>query len=287
MPEIAFFRPRTLAQAIECLASDREARPIAGGQTLVAMLNANLVEPSALVALADLAELRGIAPTGNGIRIGAMTTHRELAATPTLAGSQRILAEAAAQIAHPAIRTMGTLGGALCHGDAAADYPAAVVAADASLEILGPGGSRRVRAREFFKDFLTTDLGPGEILVAVELPKPLSNSTGHYLKFARVEGDFATVSVAVVLAVESGRCALARVALGGCGPIPVRSDAADAALEGSALDDAALDRAGALLAQASDPQDDVRGSAEYRRLVIPGLVHRAIATAAARIGRPA
>lgn len=284
MAEMAFFRPRTLAQAIQCLASDREARPIAGGQTLVAMLNANLVAPSALVSLADLAELRGIVPTANGVRIGAMVTHRELAAEPRLVGSHRVLAEAAAQIAHPAIRTMGTLGGALCHGDAAADYPAAVVAAGATLELAGPAGLRRVAAADFFKDFLTIDLGTGEILVAVELPKLPPTSTGHYLKFARVEGDFATVSVAVAVAVADVRCVMARVALGGCGPIPVRSDPADAALCGSALDDATLERAGALLAAASDPQDDVRGSAEYRRLVIPGLVRRAVSATAARLG---
>jgi carbon-monoxide dehydrogenase medium subunit len=284
MSEIAFFRPQTLAQAIDRLAADGEARCIAGGQTLVAMLNANLIAPSALVSLADLAELRGITTTANGIRIGAMTSHRELAAEPRLIGGQRVLAEAAAQIGHLAIRTMGTIGGSLCHGDAAADYPAAIVAADATLELHGPRGSRRVGAAGFFKDFLTTDLAPDEILVAVELPKPPPQSAGHYLKFARVEGDFATVSVAVALAVADGRCTAARLALGGCGPVPVRSDAAEKVLRGSPLDEDALDRAGALLAAASDPLDDIRGSAEYRRLVIPRLVRRAVAAAAARIG---
>ncbi len=284
MSEIAFFRPQTLAQAIDRLAADSEARCIAGGQTLVAMLNANLIAPSALVSLADLAELRGDAMTANGLRSGAMTSHRELAAEPRLVGSQRVVADAAAQIAHAAIRTMGTIGGSLCHGDAVADYPAAVVAADAILELRGPRGSRRVGAADFFKDFLTTDLAPGEILVAIELPKPPPRSAGHYLKFARVEGDFATVSVAVALAVADGRCTAARVALGGCGPVPVRSDAADAMLRDSPLDDDVLDRAGALLAAASDPLDDIRGSAEYRRLIIPRLVGRAVAAAAARIG---
>lgn len=287
MSDIAFFRPQTLAQAIDRLAADSEARCIAGGQTLVAMLNANLIAPSALVGLDGLAELRGIAETTHGLRIGAMTTHRELSAETRLVGSQRVLAEAAAKIAHPAIRNRGTIGGGLCHGDAAADYPAAVVAADAIFELCGPGGARRVRAAEFFKDFLTTDVAPGEILVAIELPAPPPHSAGHYLKFARVEGDFATVAVAVALAVEDGRCTSVRVSLGGCGPVPVRSADAEAGLLGSRLDDAVLDRAGALLAAASNPLDDVRGSAEYRRLVIPSLVRRAVATAAMRIvGQP-
>ena len=284
MPAIAFFRPRTLAEAIDRLASDGEARCLAGGQTLVAMLNADLIESSVLVSLGDIVELRGIMETPHSVRVGAMATHRDVAAEPRLAGNLRVIAEAAAQIGHAAIRTMGTIGGSLCHGDAAADYPAAVTAADAVLEMHGPRGARRVRAVEFFKDFLTTDLAPGEILVAVELPKPPPRSAGHFLKFARVEGDFATVSVAVSLAFYDGKCRSARVALGGCGPVPIRSDAADRALVDGELDDAGLNRAGALLAAASKPPDDVRGSAEYRRMIIPNLVRRAVVTARSRIG---
>jgi carbon-monoxide dehydrogenase medium subunit len=284
MPEIAFFRPRTLAEAIDRLASDGEARCLAGGQTLVAMLSADLIEPSVLVSLADIVELRGIVVTPHGVRVGAMTTHRDVAAEPRLIGNLRVIAEAAAQIAHTAIRTMGTIGGSLCHGDAAADYPAAVTAADAVLELQGLRGVRRVRAADFFKDFLTTDLASDEILVAVELPKPPPRSAGNFLKFARVEGDFATVSVAVALAFDDGRCQSARVALGGCGPVPIRSDAADRALVESGLDDAGLARAGALLAAASKPLDDVRGSADYRRMIIPNLVRRAVVTARSRIG---
>jgi carbon-monoxide dehydrogenase medium subunit len=276
MAGIAFFRPRTLEDAIGHLAADGEARCIAGGQTLVAMLNANLIAPTSLVSLSGIPELRGIVETSHAVRVGAMTTHRDVAADPHLSGSLRVIAEAAAQIAHAAIRTMGTIGGSLCHGDAVADYPAAVVAADAVLEVRGPRGIRRIAAADFFKDFLTTDLASDEILVAVELPKPAPNSTGHYLKFARVEGDFATVSVAVTLTRDRGRCIAARVALGGCGPVPVRSDAADRALVEKGLGEDELASAGAILAAASEPLDDVRGSADYRRLIIPALVRRAV-----------
>jgi carbon-monoxide dehydrogenase medium subunit len=248
------------------------------------MLNADLIEPTVLVSLADIAELHGIVETPQGVRVGAMATHRDVAAEPRLAGNLRVIAEAAAQIAHAAIRTMGTIGGSLCHGDSAADYPPAVTAADAVLELHGPRGARRVRAADFFKDFLTTDLTPGEILVAVELPKPPPRSAGHFLKFARVEGDFATVSVAVSLGFDHARCRSARVALGACGPVPIRSDAADRALVESGLDEAGLEGAGALLAAVSRPVDDVRGSAEYRRMIIPNLVRRAVVTARSRIG---
>jgi aerobic carbon-monoxide dehydrogenase medium subunit len=280
MAGMAFFRPRTLEDAIGHLSADGEARCIAGGQTLVAMLNANLIMPSALVSLADIAELHGIVETPHAVRVGAMTTHRDVASDRRFSGSLRVIAEAAAQIAHAAIRTMGTIGGSLCHGDAVADYPAAVVAADAVLDVRGPRGMRRIGASDFFKDFLTTDLASDEILVAVELPKPTPNSAGHYLKFARVEGDFATVSVAVTLTLDGRRCTAARVALGGCGSVPVRSDAADLALVEEGLGEGGLARAGAILAAASNPLDDVRGSAEYRRLIIPALVRRAVLAAA-------
>jgi carbon-monoxide dehydrogenase medium subunit len=280
MAGTAIYRPRTLDDAIGHLVADGEARCIAGGQTLVAMLNANLIAPSALISLAGIPELHGIIEMPHAIRVGAMATHREIASDPRFSGSLRVIGQAAAQIAHAAIRTMGTIGGSLCHGDAVADYPAAIVAADAVLEARGPRGVRRIGASDFFKDFLTTSLGSDEILVAVELPRPKPNSAGHYLKFARVEGDFATVSVAVTLTLDGGRCTAARVALGACGPVPIRSDAADHTLIESGLDEAGVARAGAILAEASKPLGDVRGSAGYRRLIIPALVRRAVFAAA-------
>lgn len=278
-----FFRPQTLDEAIAILAAEKDARCVAGGQTLAAMLNADLLAPAALVALDGIAELRGIAATDEGVRIGAMALHREVAAATLLWGTNRVIREAAAQIGHPAIRNLGTIGGSLCHGDPVSDYPAAVVAAGAELELRGSRGARRVPAAAFFRDFLTTELAGNEIMVAVHLPRAAAAGEGHYLKYARAHGDYATVSVAVCLALRGGQCAMARIALGGCGPVPVVAPAAELALVDTSLDEAAMTRAGEALAQASNPLDDTRGSAEYRRMIIPRLVRRAITTAKERL----
>jgi carbon-monoxide dehydrogenase medium subunit len=174
---------------------------------------------------------------------------------------------------------MGTIGGSIAHADPAADYPAVLVAADATIEAVGPNGVRDIPAREFFVDYLETSLEQGELVSAVRLPASPKGAASHYEKFARVDGDFATLSVAVVAAMDGGTCSHIRVALGSAGPAPVFADAADAALRGTALGDDAVAAAAAILAEASDPLDDVRGSAEYRLLLVPELLKRAIAGA--------
>ncbi len=272
-----FHEPATIEEAAALLAADEDARPLAGGATLVAMMNAELVEPTALVSLRRIAALDGIAKAADGtVTIGAMTSHHAVANTETLDGGQAIVRHAARVIGHPAIRNMGTIGGAIAHADPSADYPAALVAANATVEAFGPGGRRDIGAEDFFVDFLETSLAPGELVSAVRLPASPAGATSAYEKFARVDGDFATVSVAVVVAMDGGACSHIRVALGSAGPTPVRAEAADAALAGTALDDAAIAAAATILVAASDPLDDVRGSAEYRLMLIPELLKRAV-----------
>ncbi len=272
-----FHEPTSLEEAIGLLAADDDAKCLAGGQTLVAVMNLGLYRPSALVSLGRIPGLTAVSRDADGsVSIGAMATHGTVAAFDGFADGHAVVHEAAGCIAHPAIRNMGTIGGSICHGDPAADYPSALVAADAEIDIVGPAGERTLPAAEFFVEFLTTALAPGELVTRVRLPASAEGSAGHYEKFARVDGDFATVSVAAVLAMPGGTCRHARIALGGCGPVPVRSAEADAALTGSALDEEAIHRAAALLVEASDPIDDVRGTAEYRRLLIPRLVRRAL-----------
>lgn len=275
-----FHEPATLEEAAALLAADEDARPLAGGATLVAMMNADLVEPTALVSLRRIASLNGISAAGDGtVTIGAMTTHHALANTDALDGGQAIVRRAARVIGHPAIRNMGTMGGAIAHADPAADYPAALVAANATVEAFGPGGTRDIGADDFFVDFLETSLEAGELVSAVRLPASSQGATSAYEKFARVDGDFATLSVAVVAAMDTDTCSHIRVALGSAGPTPVRADAADAALVGTALDDDAILAAAEILIEASDPLDDVRGSAEYRLMLVPELLRRAISGA--------
>ncbi len=275
MTAAAFHRPACLDDVLALLAADEDARPLAGGQTLVPMLNLDLLAPTAIVSLADVADLRGITAHIDGsVRIGAMETHARIAASAAFAGGQTIVPQAAGQIASPAIRNFGTIGGACAHGDPVSDWPVALVAADASIEIAGPGGRRLVAAADFFLDFLTTALEPGELVTAVIVP-PLPGR-GIHLRFSRVDSDYATVIVACAADIGGGVCCFVRLAVGACGPAPVRVAAAEELLTGRALEPALVAEAGRMLADAVDPLDDVRGSAAYRRRILPGLVARAL-----------
>lgn len=274
---IAYHEPRALDAALKLLAEVEGARCIAGGQTLVAMLNAGLVEPAALVSLARIPELGTIARAGDGaLRIGATATHEAVADSELVAREFPLIAGTARAIAHPPIRSFGTIGGAVAHGDPNSDYPAALVASDARIELAGAGGRRTVPAAEFFQDYLTTAIEPGEIVAAVLVPAPPAGARGRYLKFARVDGDYATVSVAVLLQRDGDVCKHIAVALGAVAPRPVRERDAEQALIGKPLTDQNLAALGKALAAACDPVDDVRGSAAYRRGLVPSLVARAV-----------
>jgi len=269
-------QPDNIAAALNTLSTDDEALCLSGGATLVAMLNANLVDPSTLVSLKNIPELSGLKQNSDGsIEIGAMSRHAMSAASELLVGSNRGIRDAASKIANPTVRNMGTMGGSISFSDPGADYPPALVAADAEIEILSASGSRRVAASDFFVDWYETALKPGEIVRAIHLPAADPDAIGFHEKFARVEGDFATVSVNVVLALDELNCRMIRIAIGACGPTPVRDIDVEATLIGNPLDEATLIAAGEQLARACDPMDDMRGSAEYRLNLVPQLVARA------------
>ncbi len=180
----------------------------------------------------------------------------------------------------------GTIGGSICHADPVADYPGVLVALDAEIEAASVGGRRWIRADEFFVDFLTTSLRAGELVTRVRFAAPPPTAVGVYEKFARADGDFATVSVAVMLAMEGGVCIGIGLALGSCGPTPVRSRDAERNLLGTTLSDEAIAEACAVFDGIARPMDDVRGSAAYRRMLIPRLVRRAVLRAAGRRAGP-
>jgi carbon-monoxide dehydrogenase medium subunit len=275
-PNPAFYHPRSIAEALDLLAEHADARPLAGGASLVAMINAGLVAPAALVSLTRIPELSGIRPAPDGsITIGATTRHNGIAADARLSGIAAVLPHAAAQIAGTAVRNMGTIGGAIAHADPGLDFPPALFALEATVEIASAEGRRHVPIREFFVDWYSTILGPGEIVVAVHLRRPKAG-VGLYLKHARVSGDFAIASVAVTLA----RKGEVRVAVGGCGPFPLASSDVDHILS-SDLSPSAIARAGELLAALANPVDDVRGTAAYRKTLIPRMLARALSDAIA------
>jgi carbon-monoxide dehydrogenase medium subunit len=273
-----YFRPRTVAEATALLAQDADAKPIAGGATLVAMVNARVLQPAAFVSLAGIAEIQGLSLEPDGrVRIGAFTRHRDTAASELLRGANAVVREAAGQIANATVRNMGTLGGSIAFADPGLDYPPALVAAEAEVEIASATGRRTLPAREFFVDWYTTALAPGEIVTAVRLPAAGQRGRAVYLKHARVAGDYATVSIALA---ERAPAAL-RAVVGACGPTPISSDEADATLRAGRGAAAVAQAAAALVARA-DPLDDVRASADHRRRLVPGLLARALQQLAQR-----
>jgi aerobic carbon-monoxide dehydrogenase medium subunit len=276
-----YVAPATLAEAYDALQDD-EAACLAGGQSLVAMMNLGLATPASLVSLRRIDALRGIEyqPDG-GLRIGAMVTHAELAALQASAPGPALLAKAARVVAYPAVRTRGTIGGSVALADPSADYPAALMAAGATVELGAATGTRRVAARDFFLGLFETARLPGEIVLAIHLPAGPAGGGSAYEKLTLVAGDFAIVSVAAVAGAEAGAGAAddlvtVDVAVGGCGSVPIR-------LSGIEPDDGALLAAGRDLARTCRPSDDHRASAAYRRRVLPELVRRAGRAALAEV----
>ena len=273
-------KPTTLEEAARLLAADDDAQCIAGGATLVAMMNSGVVEPRTLISLGGINGLNAITcATDRTVTIGATAKHSTVAAHDAFTGAQSIVALAAGKIAHPPIRNMGTIGGSLAVADPATDYPTALLAADAAFDVVGPDGSRTIAVDDFFTGFLSTALATGELIRSVELPEGPENAVAVYDKISKIDGDIAILSVAVVMVMADGRCSYLRIAVGGCGPTPFRSPQAEEELIGSELSGTDLDIAADLTVAASDPMNDVRATADYRRRVLPGVVRRALSFA--------
>lgn len=277
-----FAEPESVPDALAALSAPG-ARCIAGGQSLVAMMNAGLIAPPVLVSLRRVPGLDRVAWAEDGtLTVGATARHRDVARLAPRTAASELIVSAARQIGHPAIRNQGTIGGSIAHADPAADFPTAITCAGAEIEIAAPSGTRRVPASEFFRGYYATACGPGEMVTAIHVPPAPPGARAHYEKLMIVDGDFAVVSVAVILAVRGDTCTHVRLALGAVAAAPLRLPEAEELLAGSSLDDATIARAGALLAEAADPIDDARGSAAFRRRLIPRLLRRAIAAARAR-----
>ncbi len=276
-----YVRPSSLAEAVRALASGGDdAKVIAGGQSLMPLLRLRLAYPSLLVDIGGLGELSGVRDTGDALVIGATTTHYSLIRDPLIRDHCGLIAATAATVADPAVRHRGTIGGSLAHADPAGDLPAVVVALDATLLATGPGGDREIAAADFFVDYLTNVLGPGEILTAVRVPK-LGHGWGfRYEKFQPTAQAWAIVGVAGLVRRDNGHVAEARIGLTNMGTVPVRARAAEAAAAGKPASREALAAAAAHADEGSDPPSDLRGAADYRRHLARVLTGRALAGAA-------
>jgi carbon-monoxide dehydrogenase medium subunit len=253
---------------------------IAGGTSLMVLMTLGLIEPARLIALHKVAELKGIRrlENGGGLEIKAMATHRELEVSPDVKAYCPALAETFGHVATIRIRNQATIGGNLAHADPAQDPPPMLIALNAHLTLASKAGERTIPLEDFFVDYLTTTIKPGEVLRNIQLP-PLANGTrATYQKFLpRTHDDYATVSVAATLRVDSdGRCADVRVALGGVKGVPVHARAVEDALRGEDLTDRRIADAAALVLDLVDPPDDARGSASYKRRMARVFTERAL-----------
>ncbi|PBC59567.1 carbon monoxide dehydrogenase [Streptomyces sp. Tue6028] len=278
-PAFEYTRPTSVDEAVRTLADGGEdAKVLAGGQSLLPLLRLRLAFPELVVDVGRIPELRGIREDEGTLVIGAMTTHHDVVRDPRVRRHAGLLAAATATVADPAVRHRGTLGGSLAHADPAGDLPAVILALDATLVAVGPGGRRSIPAREFFVDYLQTALRPDELLVQVEIPA--RDDWGfHYEKFQRVAQAWAVVGVAALVRRDDGRIAEARIGLTNMGSTPLRAEAAEEALTGATAV-GAVRRAAETAADGTRPSSDPSASPEYRAHLARVLTRRAVLAAA-------
>jgi carbon-monoxide dehydrogenase medium subunit len=283
-PNFDYYRARSVADAHQLLAAHPGAKLLAGGHSLLPLLKLRLAAPSTLVDIGRIPELRGISRQGDWIRIGALTTHAELAASADLRDAAAALADAAAMVGDPAVRNRGTIGGNIAHADPASDLPTVLVALDARMVASGPGGERTIHADQFFTGIMTTALSEDEILVAVHLQASGRGQGSAYEKFAHPASRYAVLGVAAWVAVTDGTCSAARIAIGGLLPNARRASRAERPLIGKAINDDTIAAAAGQVAAdlGNDVSGDIYASAEYRSAMAPVFTKRALANAAAR-----
>lgn len=273
-PAFAYVAPTTIAEALAALAADDEARPLAGGQTLLPILALRMSTPTCLVDLNGIDALKQITLAAGTVTVGAMVTHAENAASAIHREHLPLLSEAVPFIAHDAVRNRGTIGGSIAYADAAAEMPLVALALGATLIIAGADGERRVAAEDFFLGHYTTAIREGELLTAIEFPR--SDHRWAFEEVARRPGDFALVLAATGARINGGHLTDVRIALGSVADRPVRATAAEAFLEGKAIDSATLGEAARLATAELRSHGDIHASADYRRDVGARLVARAL-----------
>jgi len=255
------------------------AKIIAGGQSLVPMLNFRLLRPSILIDINRISGLSFIEDAGKSIHVGALTRHFQLEISPVIARHLPVLACAMTHVAHLAIRNRGTMGGSLSHADPAAELPMIALLLDAEIHSISAAGKRIIAARDFFLDTLTVDLAGGEIVTEIVLPKLPPKTGWGFEEVARRRGDFALAAVAVTLTVSAGSIAQARIALTGVGPTPLRATEAEALLVGHASEPRLIGRVTDAVRAAIEPDTDLHASSDYRRHLAGVLTERALAAA--------
>jgi carbon-monoxide dehydrogenase medium subunit len=279
----AYHRPKSVKEAVSLLADlGEDARPLAGGHSLIPMMKLRLAAPEHLVDLQSIADLKGIRADGGDVVIGAMTSQHEIIGSELLAAKIPILRETALVISDPQVRYVGTLGGNVANGDPGNDMPAVMMCLNATYHAVGKGGERRIAAREFYEGAYVTALEPGEIVTGVRIPVPAAGHGYAYEKLKRKVGDYATAAAAVVLTIKGGKVASIAIGLTNVAETALWAEEAGKILNGSALDAATVKKAVAAAEAITSPASDTRGPARYRTKMAGVMLTRAIARAKAR-----
>ena len=273
-PRFEYVRPSTIEEAAQLLVDDEDARPIAGGQSLLPLMAYRLAQPTTLVDIATIPGLSEITSENGSVRIGAMATQRSAELSPVVRDRLPMFVEALSHVGHPVIRNAGTIGGSVAHADPAAEIPLALVALGAMIDVEGPKGSRSIAASDFFVSSFTTALVLGELVTSVIIP--VSSQRWAFTELARRHGDFALAMAAVGLSMDADRCSGARIVLGGVDSRPVRVEEAESILAGKVIDEVVAGEAARAATAHLSPPSDIHGSAAYRRRVATVLVQRAI-----------
>ena len=273
-----YHRATSLSDAFDCMARyDGQALWLAGGQSLLAMMNLRLANPPALIDIRGIAGMSGIRQSGSIVRIGALCTHHQLLTSPVIQSAVPLLAQAVPHVAHLAIRNVGTIGGSLALADPAAEYPTVVQALQGTLIAQGPAGERRIPVDEYFVGLYQTALQPGELLIAIELPVAQAGQQFHFDELSRRRGDYGMVGLAAAGHLQAGACSGVRLSFLAVGDGPVLARQAMAALEGHPLDDATIRQAQQALVQDLQPAGDLQANAATKLHCARVLLGRALA----------
>ena len=272
-----YVKPKALQEALSLLEQGGDdARLIAGGQTLLATLNMRLSEPSVLIDITDIAELKGISIVGDSLRIGALVTHTEIEDSELVAKHAPLLKAAAPHIAHRAIRNLGTWGGSLAYGDPAAEWPACSLTLRATMIIHGPAGERRISANDFFIDLYTTSLEPDEILVATEIPLASKEEVFYFHELARRHGDYAVAGLAAVAQKQGDVLSDCAFTFFSVGATPVMATKTQDLLNGQKLNDELIAQSVAVARNEIEAIADITNSAEAKQHLIGVLLERGL-----------
>jgi len=282
--QFEYVRPGSLDETLQALAANPgEAKLISGGYSLLPLLKLRLAQPAVLVDLQDVPGLKGIVRTDDFVRIGSRTTHREIQESEELAQILPIMREAAAGIGDAQVRNWGTIGGSVAHADPSSDWPAVLIATDASVVCRSVDGERKIAARSFFLDSFVTAIEPTEVLTEVRVPIPGPRSGGAYQKLERRAGDFSTVGVAVQLALDDGgRIDRIGIGLTAVAEQPFEAVAAESEIRGGIPSEGLFDQAAAAAAAESRPVADAHGPVDYKLGMVREMTKRALRRAAAR-----